>query len=117
MAPGQLAILACAQKGRISRPEQKTLRISAKREVEGREIAAEIGPISAVSAWHGQWTSGDTYKESALEKLKRLAKEFEADAIIGLNYTIDDVVENDLAPVPLRRVNVSGVAVKLARAS
>ena len=112
MAPGQLAILACAQKGRISRPEQKTLRISAKREVE-----AEIGPISAVSAWHGQWTSGDTYKESALEKLKRLAKEFEADAIIGLNYTIDDVVENDLAPVPLRRVNVSGVAVKLARAS
>jgi hypothetical protein len=101
----------------MSRPEQKTVRISAKREVEGREIAAEIGPISAVSAWHGEWTSGESYKESALEKLKRLAKEFEADAIVGLNYTIDDVMENDLAPVPLKRVNVSGVAVKLARAS
>ena len=117
MASDQLAILACAQKGRMSRPEQKTVRISAKREVEGREIAAEIGPISAVSAWHVEWTSGDSYKECALEKLKRLAKEFEADAIVGLNYTIDDVVENDLAPVPLRRVNVSGMAVKLARAS
>ena len=101
----------------MSRPERKTLHISAKREVEGREIAAEIGPISAVSAWHGKWTSGDCYKDSALEKLKRLAKEFEADAIVGLNYTLDDVVENDLAPLPLKRVNVSGMAVKLARAS
>ncbi|MDB5571974.1 MAG: hypothetical protein JWN93_3157 [Hyphomicrobiales bacterium] len=93
----------------------KTVRISSKREVEGRRIVAEIGPISAASVWHSGNAPMDGYRETALEKLKRLAKEFEADAIVGLSYTVDDVVQTDLSPVPLKRVNATGVAVKLAR--
>ncbi len=93
------------------------MRISSKREVEGRRILAEIGPISAASAWHSGDGPAEAYKETALEKLKRLAKEFEADAIVGLDYTVDDVVQTDLSPMPLKRISATGVAVKLARAS
>ncbi len=93
----------------------KTVRISSKRDVEGRRIVAEIGQISAASIWHSGAGPADSYKEGALEKLKRLAREFEADAIVDLDYTVDDVVQTDLAPMPLKRISARGVAVKLAR--
>ena len=49
------------------------------------------------------------------DKLKELAAEFEADAIVGLGFEVDGVQATDLAPVSLSRVNATGVAVKLAR--
>ena len=91
------------------------MQISSKLEVEGNRIVMEIGRISAASAWHNKTASAEFYREGALEKLKRLAKEFEADAIVGLDFSVDQVEENDLAPLPLNRISASGVAVKLAR--
>lgn len=93
------------------------MRVSSQLQVEGRRIVSEIGRITAASDWRGGSAASESCKESALEKLKRLAEEFEADAIVGLDYSIDDVQACDLAPVSMKRVNATGVAVKLARAS
>ena len=80
-------------------------------------IVAEIGPICATSMWHSARAPLETHRETALEKLRRLAREFEADAVVGLDVTTDEVVNEDLAPVPLRREQARGVAVKLVRAA
>jgi uncharacterized protein YbjQ (UPF0145 family) len=93
------------------------MRIVSDTELEGLRIVAEIGPIFAASMWHAAGAPLDAHRETALEKLRRLAREFEADAIVGLDVTTDEVVNEDLAPVPLRRVQARGVAVKIARAA
>jgi hypothetical protein len=94
--------------------ESTIVRVTANRQFEEARIVREIGRIEAASDWRGQ-TSLEAQQESALRKLKELAREFEADAIIGLDFEIDDVNTTDLAPLPLHRVNARGVAVKLAR--
>ncbi|MFZ9501007.1 MAG: heavy metal-binding domain-containing protein [Beijerinckiaceae bacterium] len=93
------------------------MRIVSEKELEGMRIVAEIGPICATSMWHSARAPLETHRETALEKLRRLAREFEADAVVGLDVTTDEVVNEDLAPVPLRRVQARGVAVKLVRAA
>ena len=90
------------------------MRVTAQRQFEETAIVREIGQISAASEWRGQ-TSLEAQQEAALRKLKELAAEFEADAIVGLGFEVDGVQATDLAPVSLSRVNATGVAVKLAR--
>ncbi|HEY8578266.1 MAG TPA: heavy metal-binding domain-containing protein [Beijerinckiaceae bacterium] len=91
------------------------MRVSSKLQVEGVRIVSEIGRIEAASDWRAGSSSSEESMQRALEKLKQLAAEFEADAIVGVDYSVDAVQTCDLAPVPMKRVSVSGVAVKLAR--
>jgi uncharacterized protein YbjQ (UPF0145 family) len=93
------------------------MRFISEKELESVRIVAEIGPIEAASMWHAVGAPVEAHRETALEKLRRLAREFEADAIVALDVTTDEVVNEDLAPVPLRRVQARGVAVKIARAA
>jgi uncharacterized protein YbjQ (UPF0145 family) len=90
------------------------VRVTASRQFEEARIVQEIGRISAASEWRGQ-TSVEAQREAALRKLKELALEFEADAIVGLDFAVDAVNAGELAPVTLERVSATGVAVKLAR--
>jgi len=90
------------------------VRVTANRQFEETRIVREIGRIEAASDWRGQ-SSVEAQREAALRKLKELAAEFEADAIVGLDFHVDDVKATDLAPLPLSRVQARGVAVKLAR--
>lgn len=90
------------------------MRVTAKRQFEETRIVREIGRIEAASEWRGK-TSLEAQQEAALRKLKALAREFEADAIVGLDFAVDGVQATDLAPLPLSRVNASGFAVKLSR--
>jgi len=89
------------------------VRVTANHKIDDARIVTEIGRISAASEWRGQST--EQQRMAALEKLKALALEFEADAIVGLDFEIDAVQAGELAPVPLERVNAVGLAVKLAR--
>jgi uncharacterized protein YbjQ (UPF0145 family) len=89
------------------------VRVTANHKIDDARLVAEIGRISAASEWRGQST--EQQRMAALEKLKALALEFEADAIVGLDFEIDAVQAGELAPVPLERVNAVGLAVKLAR--
>jgi hypothetical protein len=97
-----------------AKPESFNVRVTADRQFEEARIVREIGRIEAASDWRGKSTL-EAQQQAALRKLKQLAAEFEADAIIGLDFQIDDVNSIDLAPVPLSRVQARGVAVKLAR--
>lgn len=90
------------------------MRVTAKREFEGTRIVQEIGPIRAASGWRGQ-TSPQAQREAALRKLQDLAREYEADAIVGLDFEVDAVSAGELTPVSLERISATGVAVKLAR--
>jgi uncharacterized protein YbjQ (UPF0145 family) len=45
------------------------------------------------------------------------AREFDADAIIGVDYGYDEVKHGELLAVQLRRVCATGIAVKLATAA
>lgn len=90
------------------------MRVTVKRQFEEARIVREIGRIEAASEWRGQ-TSVEAQQQAALARLKELAREFEADAIVGLDFEVDGLETTDLAPVSLKRVNATGVAVKLAR--
>ncbi|HUZ67097.1 MAG TPA: heavy metal-binding domain-containing protein [Beijerinckiaceae bacterium] len=91
------------------------MRISKTNEIEGRRILCSIGRIEAASAWHacGVRTSDVDWKALALQKLMQAAEEFEADAIVEVDYAVDDIETPDLG-LPLQRVCAKGVAVRLA---
>ena len=66
-------------------------------------VVHSIGRIKAATAWHASGAkpeSGD-WKTIALRELIRKAEDFEADAIIGVDYEVDGVQSSDLAPVSL----------------
>lgn len=90
------------------------MRVTANRQLEDACIVTEIGRISAASAWRGG-ASAEAQRMAALDKLKALALEYEADAIVGLDFEVDAVTAGELAPVALERINATGTAVKLAR--
>ncbi len=97
-----------------TKPELSSVRVTAKRQFEETRTIREIGRIEAASEWRGE-KSIEAQQQAALAKLKELAREFEADAIVGLDFQINDVATTDLSPLPLHRVNAVGVAVRLAR--
>ena len=92
------------------------MRISFTDELEGGRVLYSIGRVQAASPWHGSTAASesDAWKEAALQALIQSAEEVDADAIIGVDYTVDGVKHIDLSPVELQRVSVTGIAVKLA---
>lgn len=92
------------------------MQVSSDLQVANRQILREIGRVTACAEWQGM--GGDArQREIALRRLIETAKEFDADAIIGLDYAVDGGKALDLAELPVQRVQVSGIAVKLARAA
>ena len=90
--------------------------VSSEMQFSGVRVLREIGRITANSDWQGK--AGDAaQRERALQRLIEAAKEYDADAIIGVDYAIDGGRRIDLADVPVSRVQVSGIAVKLAKAA
>lgn len=90
--------------------------VSSELQLEGARIVREIGRITAASGWHGAKSSvPETHRSNALDALIQTAKDFEADAIIGINYVVDAAKAVDLSAVPVERIAASGIAVKLAR--
>ncbi|HLH12053.1 MAG TPA: hypothetical protein VKV77_09275 [Methylovirgula sp.] len=77
-----------------------------------------IGRIQAASSWHGPRSAvtQDFYRAKALENLIDVAQDYDADAIIGVDYGIDRAEIGDAPGAGLlQRVSVSGLAVKLTR--
>jgi uncharacterized protein YbjQ (UPF0145 family) len=92
------------------------MRISFTDEVEGGRVLYSIGRVQAASPWRGAQAEigSDALKHAALQALIETAEEVDADAIIGVDYAVDGVQHTDLTALDLRRVSVSGIAVKLA---
>ncbi len=89
------------------------MRISFTDQIEGSNVLYPIGRVEAGSPWFGQ-ADRETLQEKALQALIDRAREVEADALIGVRYSEDGVMMEDLAPVPLKRISAHGIAVRLA---
>ncbi len=93
------------------------MRISFSDKIDGVKTIP-LGKITAASNWHGAYAASDDdfYKAKALHKLMRAAEEYEADAIVGVDYEVDQVDGGDTpGSAPMKRVCASGVAVKIRR--
>lgn len=90
--------------------------VSSELQIAQGRIIREIGRITAVSGWHGA-PGDDGQRACALRRLIETARDYDADAIIGLDYAVDGARAVDIGEVPVQRIQVSGIAVKLARAA
>ena len=75
-----------------------------------------IGRIRAAAEWRGANAGGQADRFTAVRELLREAQEYGADAIIGLEFHIDDVKRADIEGPAWQRVAVTGIAVKFAEA-
>jgi len=76
-----------------------------------------IGRIRAAAEWRAANASGaraDRLK--AIRELIREAEEYGADAIVGLQFHIDDVKRAEIEGASLLRIAVTGIAVKFIAA-
>jgi uncharacterized protein YbjQ (UPF0145 family) len=84
---------------------------------DGRETTA-IGRVKASARWRAADRPGsDAERQAAVEALKREATEYGADAIVDVRFEVDDIKGVDIGGVALRRVTVTGLAVRFARAA
>jgi len=95
------------------------MQISFTNEVESGRVLYPLGRVQASASWHGTALAGDgeDYRSAALQALIEKAREFDADAIISVDYGFDEVKHGELCAVELRRVSATGIAVKLAKAA
>jgi uncharacterized protein YbjQ (UPF0145 family) len=92
------------------------MQVVTTQELAGATIVRTIGKISAVSHWHGCEVGGeDTFRDQALAALVEQAKEYDANAILGVRYDTCEAEYLDLSGVPVRQTRVWGIAVKTAR--
>jgi uncharacterized protein YbjQ (UPF0145 family) len=73
-----------------------------------------IGRIKAASSWRASSMRGDADKDAALKALIEAAEDYDADAIIGLDFEIDGLAGPDVEGVQLQRVAATGIAVKFS---
>ena len=95
------------------------MRISFTGTLEGGRVLYNIGKIEAASAWHPENSEPlqHNWRELILRELIRTAEDIDADAIIGVDYQNGGAMRIDETRVKLKRVVVTGIAVKLACAA
>ena len=95
------------------------MRISFTDDLDDGRILHPIGRVSAASAWRAAGSpEQDQYaRDAALKALVAAASEYDADAIVGVDFGVDGGSHVDLANVDVKRVTASGIAVRLARAA
>ena len=77
-----------------------------------------IGRVRAAARWRAADEPGsEAERQAAIEALKREAAEYGADAVVDARFEVDDVKGIDIDGVALRRVTVTGLAVRFARAA
>jgi len=76
-----------------------------------------IGCLKACAVWRAVGAASEADRAAALQALIREAEEYNADAIIGLDFEMDAVSCADIGAAPLQRVSATGIAVKFAEAA
>jgi uncharacterized protein YbjQ (UPF0145 family) len=93
------------------------MRVSSTETIEGGRILYSIGTIKAASAWHAQGSAPheSNWQASVIADLIRKAEDLYADAIIEVNYQVDDIACMDGGfGVKRLRILATAVAVKLS---
>jgi uncharacterized protein YbjQ (UPF0145 family) len=94
------------------------MQVSHTNELEDGRGHYSIGRIKAASSWRAADAPGaDADRQAAVRALIKEAEEYDADAIIGLDFEVDGVKRADIDGTPLQRVAATGIAVKFAEAA
>lgn len=94
------------------------MQVSHTNELEGGRGHYSIGRIKAASNWRAASGAGaEADRLAAVRALIAEAQEYEADAIIGLDFEVDGVQRADIDGASLQRVAATGIAVKFALAA
>jgi uncharacterized protein YbjQ (UPF0145 family) len=94
------------------------MQISRTQELDDGRQTYAIGRIKAVGAWRGAAAAAShSERLAALKALIREAEDYGADAIVGVDFQTDGVIGADIDGVALKRVVVSGLAVRFAMAA
>jgi uncharacterized protein YbjQ (UPF0145 family) len=94
------------------------MQVSQTNELEGGRGHYSIGRITAASGWRAANASGaEADRLAAVRALIKAAEDYEADAIIGLDFEIDAIKRADIDGALLQRVAATGIAVKFAQAA
>ena len=84
---------------------------------DGRDTTA-IGRLRVTTRWRAaDQEGGEAERAAAVEGLMREAAEYGADAVVDVRFETDDLKGADLEGVVLRRVAVTGLAVRFAKAA
>jgi uncharacterized protein YbjQ (UPF0145 family) len=77
-----------------------------------------IGRVRAVGRWRAEREPGaEADRQAALGALVREAEDYGADALIEVNFDVEEVPSADIDGVPLTRLVASGAAVRFAVAA
>lgn len=94
------------------------MQVSHTNELEGGRRHYSIGRIKASRPWRAVNAHGDEADRlAAIEALVREAQEYDADAIVGLDFEVDGVKRADFDGTHLQRIAATGIAVKFAEAA
>jgi uncharacterized protein YbjQ (UPF0145 family) len=94
------------------------MQVSRTNTLEGGRGHTSIGRIRASSSWRAvNDSAAEADRQAAVQALIREAQEYDADAIIGLDFDVDDVWSADIEGAQLQRVAAVGIAVKFAEAA
>jgi uncharacterized protein YbjQ (UPF0145 family) len=94
------------------------MQVSHTNELEGGRSHYSIGRIKASSGWRAVNAAvAEADRLAAVRALIREAQEYDADAIIGLDFEVDSVNCADIGGAPLQRIAATGIAVKFDEAA
>ena len=86
--------------------------------LEGGRSYRSIGRIKASSCWRGANAPASAADRlAAVRALIREAEDYDADAIVNLDFEVDTVDRADIGGTPLRRFAATGIAVKFDEAA
>ena len=93
--------------------------VSEKDAIDGARVLMKIGKIQAATAWHAVGYNPVTtnWRDRVLQELIRRAEDIDADAIIGVDFSVEPVEGRDEGGIELERVCATGIAVRLANAA
>ena len=96
----------------------EVMQVSHTNELEGGRSRSLDRPNQPLPVGAPQAASpGEADRLAAVRALIQEAQEYDADAIIGLDFEIDAIKRADLDGAPLQRIAATGIAVKFAQAA
>jgi uncharacterized protein YbjQ (UPF0145 family) len=96
----------------------EVMQVSYTNKLEGGRRHHSIGRLKASSGWRAvNAPAAEADRVAAVRALIREAEEYDADAIIGLDFEVDSVSCADIGGAPLQRVAATGIAVKFDEAA
>jgi hypothetical protein len=97
----------------MTKMARSILFVSRNSEIQNGRAHYSIGGIKAFSIWRPVGTTaGEADHLAAVEALIREAQEYEADAIVSLDFETDGVKRDHSDGTPLQRIAAIGIAVR-----